>query len=329
MKILVTGALGFFGLNLVRYLASQEQALVFMADIRHPTAAQARFLQPVADRVQHVSLNILDRQAIQTCLHQHQISHVVHAAALTPTLEEETQQPTQVVDVNLGGAINVLDAVVRHAAIQRLILASSSGVYGASSGAVEKTQLEAGPLQLDNLYSITKRNAELLLQRYSQLSGISMVAARLPPLYGPLEFSSNSRPRMSAVGQLMAALRQGQAVRVAGPTVSRDWTYMADGAAAVWALLQAEALSHSVYNVSCGVAVPWRAVVEAFVAQGLSASWVDDSANADIAMRPEQARLPMDIARLTQDTDFAPHYSIKTGVVNYLAQELQLASMIP
>ncbi len=333
MNILVTGALGFFGLNLVRFLAAQNGVTVIATDRRHPTAEQIRFLQPVADRVGIKSLDIQDRSAIHTLLTQQRISHIVHAAALTPTPEQEAQQPTAIVDVNLGGTINILDAASQCNALQRLILASSSGVYGASSALLGGTQPEEGPLQLNNLYSITKRSTELLLERYSQLSGISMAAVRLPPLYGPLERSSVSRPRLSAVGQLMAALQEGRALRVAGPTVSRDWTYMVDGAAAVLALLQAPQLSHAVYNVSCGVAVPWREVVAAFVAEGLSVTWVDDLGvddlggkdirAADITMRPEQARLPMAITRLQEDTDFVPQYPLASGISAYRKHEVQ------
>lgn len=314
MNILITGAFGFFGLNLVRVLATHDGVTVIATDVRQPTVEQERFLQPVAASIHFCSVDIQDRLAIRTLIEQRQISHIVHAAALTPTLEQETQQTTRIVDINLGGTVNILDAAIQSEMIQRLILASSSGVYGASSGAGGETQREEGPFQLDNLYSITKYSAELLMQRYSQLSGKSMVAVRLPPLYGPLERPSASRLRVSAVGQLMQALHNGKAIRVAGPTVSRDWTYMVDGAMALWALLQTPQLSHSIYNVSCGVAVTWQEVVNSFITQGLSAAWVDDPADADVAMRPEQARLPMNIARLRQDTGFTPRYLLAAGI---------------
>lgn len=321
MKILITGALGFFGLNLVRYLAGQEQTLVIMADIRQPTKAQMRFLQPVADHIQQLSLNILDRQAILACLRQYQIGYVVHTAALTPTPQQEQQQPTQIVDVNLGGTINLLDAAIQCKSVQRVLMASSSGVYGTPTNLDNGHQSEEGPLQLDNLYSSTKYSAELLMQRYSQLAHVAMAAFRLGPLYGPLEQSAPSRPRISAIGQLMQARLQGKPIRVAGPTVSRDWTYMDDAANAVLALLQAPQLTYPVYNVSCGVAVPWRAVVDAFVAHGLGVEWVEETATADIAMQPAQARAPLAIDRLRNDTGFSPQYPLAAGVAAYIAQE--------
>lgn len=319
MNILITGATGFFGLNLTRVLASHASTRVVATDIRQPTPEQAHFLRGAAAQVEFCVLDIRDRSAIRELLEQHQISHVVHAAALTPTLEQERSQPTQMVDINLGGTINLLDAAIQVPSIQRVITVSSSGVYGASVGATATTQPEEGPLLLDDLYSITKRSAELLTQRYGELSGVSMISVRLAPLYGPLERPSTSRPRMSAVGQLMDAFKSGKVIRVAGPSICRDWTYMDDAASALLALLLADNLNHAVYNVGCGTATTWKQVVGLFTLHGLVALWTDDE--ADISMRPDQERLVMDIARLQEDTGFLPCYGIDEGIASYIDAE--------
>jgi hypothetical protein len=61
------------------------------------------------------------------------------------------------------------------------------------------------------------------------------------------------------------------------------------------------------------------------VAHGLVATWTADVAAANIAMHPHQARSPMDITRLQQDTPFRPRYDIAAGVAAYIAQETSLA----
>jgi len=319
MNILITGALGFFGLNLTRVLASHESIRVLAADVRQPSSEQKRFLQPIADRLTFCTLDVQNRDMIRELLVQQKISHIIHAAAITPTRDREKKEPTQIVDVNLGGTINLLDAAIRVPSIQRVIIVSSSGVYGASVGTTATTQPEEGPLQLDDLYSITKRSSELLTQRYSELSGISMVSVRLAALYGPLEHSSDSRPRISAIGQLMDVFKSKRSIRVAGPSVRRDWTYMADAANAILALLKAKQLNHAVYNVGCGSSVSWQHVVDTFVKHGLSATWCDDE--ADIGMRPDQERLVMDISRLREDTEFGPCHSIDAGIARYIDAE--------
>ncbi len=148
-----------------------------------------------------------------------------------------------------------------------------------------------------------------------------MAAVRLPGVYGPMERSLASRPHTSAPFRLMAALRGGHPVRVAGPDVSRDWSYAADMAAGIWALLTAAQWRYPVYNLSCGVAISFAQVVQAFVEHGLSAEWVADADEADIAMRPQQVRAPLDIARIEQDAGFRAAYSIRAGVDAWLRDE--------
>ena len=103
---------------------------------------------------------------------------------------------------------------------------------------------------------------------------------------------------LSQLGQLAAARRAWRPVKVAGPTVTRDWTFAPDAAEAVWSLLTAESWQHDVYNVSCGYGLSFQQVVDAYVKHGLNATWVDDARDADVYMLPEDERVPLDIGRL-------------------------------
>lgn len=322
MKILVTGGLGFVGINIVRALAGQEGVSVVAADLTTQRSPEVeRFLAPVAAHVRLAALDVTDRNAVRHIIHEEAVSHVVHGAALTPTPEQEAAQATRIVDVNLGGAINVLDAACASAAVQRILLLSSSGVYGPPAGdAAGEPQGEDGALALDNLYSITKRSMELLAARYGQLSGRPIASLRLASVYGPMEAPSESRLRTTPIHQLRAALLAGHPVRVAGPGVRRDWIYAADVAAAIWLMLNAAQYHHPVYNVGSGRAVPFREVVEAFVPHGLSCEWTEDANSADIALRLDQSRAALDIQRLHSATGFVPGYDLASGVAAYLGQ---------
>jgi nucleoside-diphosphate-sugar epimerase len=264
--------------------------------------------------VHALRLDVTDRGAVQAAIAGEAPTHLIHAAALTPTRSQEAAGPTAIVDVNLGGALNVLEAALRSPQLERLLLVSSSGVYGAPPPDAGPRQTEAGPLALESLYAITKYSAELLGARYRQLSDKWIASVRLSAIYGPLEQPSASRPRMSQIGELLHALRAGRAVKVAGPEVARDWTHVADVAGAVWALLTAPHWRHDVYNVSCGQAHSFQEVVACFQQHGLQAAWVADPAAADIAMHPDQARLPLDITRLQTDTGFTPQFPLAQGI---------------
>jgi nucleoside-diphosphate-sugar epimerase len=319
MRILITGGLGFVGINLVRHLASQNGTFVVAADLSDLDGMADEFLAPVRARLAVARLDVTDRQAYEDLVASEDITHIVHAAALTPTDEQERSAPARAVDVNLGGTLNALEAARRSPAVTRVLVASSSGVYDPAYRGGGR-QPEAGPFALDNLYAITKYGGELLAARYAELCVKEMAAVRLGPVYGLLERPAPSRPRTSQPARLLAALGAGQAVRVAGPEVRRDWTFTADVAAAIWALLRAPRWRHPVYNVSCGRAVSFREVVDAFVLYGLQGTWVDDPDAADIAMRPHQERTPLDIARLAADTGFVPAYGLEEGVRQMVAE---------
>jgi nucleoside-diphosphate-sugar epimerase len=324
MRVMVTGGAGFFGANLVRCLAADAGAEeVVCADLALPDEVTARCLAPVAERVRAVQLDVTDRTAFVRLVSDLGITHLVHAAAITPDDAQERAQPDAVVDINLGGSINALAALATCPDLERLLLVSSSGVYGAAEAgkqafAAPLSQSEDGPLQLDSLYAVTKRCGELLGERYAAIVCRPVAAVRLGPLYGDLERSGRTRPHTTAIHHLAEALKAGRPVRVAGPEIVRDWTYVADAADAVSALLQAPQWSHPVYNVSCGVGHPFRQAVDAFTAHGLRAKWVTSADEADVAMRPSQARTPLDITRLWEDTGFAPRYDLAAGIDAYL-----------
>jgi nucleoside-diphosphate-sugar epimerase len=287
VRILLTGAGGFVGANLAAVLATTPSADLFAADLRPPDAETLSFLSPAAARITWLPLDVRDRTALAGVLAAHAITDIVHGAAVTVGPAGEAARAAEIVDVNLGGTLNLLLAAAAAPSVARVLVLSSSGVYavpppgasegapGSAAGPLAAGQPEDGPLDLHNLYSITKYSAELLAARLGALCGKPMAAVRLSAIYGPHERPRATRPGTSAMHRLMGALRARRPVTVAGGAVSRDWTYAQDAGRAVQALLLAPAWRWGVYNVSCGQATPFAAVVAAFAAHGLAARWVD------------------------------------------------------
>ena len=335
MRILLTGAGGFVGSNVAGVLAAtlggtpaaggEPGARLIAADLAPPGEATRRLLAPVADRITWVTLDVRDREALRELVVREGVTHIVHGAAITALPEEEAARAVDVVDVNLGSTINVLSVAAAAPEVERVLVLSSSGVYAVPPhgrlGKRARRQPEEGELALDGLYSITKRSSELLAARFAELTGKKMAAVRLPAVYGPLEKPSATRPGTSTMHRLMAALRAGRAITVAGPQVGRDWTYVDDAGAAIAGLLSAPEWHYSVYNVSCGHRYTFREVVAAFQAHGLDAIWVGGEEPADVAMRHTHERLPLDTRRLRRDTGFAPRYDLAGGIAAWLAAE--------
>jgi nucleoside-diphosphate-sugar epimerase len=282
MTILVTGANGFIGVNLVRHLT-----------VAHPDA------EIVAVDVE--TLDVRDREACFALFQRVQPTHFVHAAAVT--LAEDTSDQWMR-DVNLAGTANVLAAATT---VRRGVILSSSGVYGAPDGLACDEGHELNPV---GAYACAKRDAEMLLAD----GCFPVVAARVGPVYGPFERSSVTRPRTSPIRQLLDALLEGRAVRIAGGDMHRDWTHAADIAAALDGLLFAPKLNHRIYNVSAGESISARAIIEIFVERGLQVCWESDPRQADIVLKESDSRGPLVIERLRQDTGFQPRVDVRSGI---------------
>jgi UDP-glucose 4-epimerase len=318
MKLLITGGLGFVGLSLVRFLAQSLQCEVTAADIIQPDDSVTQFLQPVHDLVHCRVLDVRDRTAFNCLVKDQAITHIVHAAAITPSYSQERDQALLVSDVNLGGALNAIAIGYENPRVERVLLCSSSGVYGAAPAVAGELQQETGSVKLDNLYTITKFSAELLAERYAQLGTTMMASVRLGSVYGPLELPGKSRSSTSQVHLLMTALQEGRGLRLFGAHISRDWVYTRDLAEAVRCLLCASCWNYPVYNIGSGVAIRFDTVVAPFVRRGLNVDWVDDPQKADIALTTESARAALDMKRLQSDTDFIPRYDFEAGFSDYL-----------
>jgi UDP-glucose 4-epimerase len=322
MIILVSGGLGFVGINIVQYLAQLSYVeKVVAADILEPDPVAQSFLQQITPKLVFRKMDVADLVSYRSLVEEFGVTSLIHAAAITPDLDYERAHAARVVEVNLSGALNAMAIGYQSPSIKRVLLCSSSGIYGSPRRKVP-LQAEKGPLDLDNLYAITKYSAELIAGRYTRLCGKTFCAVRLGSVYGPMERPTGSRQNMSHIQRLRSALLAGRKVRLAGADISRDWVYALDVAEAVRALLCAPVLTHTVYNVGLGEAFSFRQVVEAFVPYGLRVEWVDEPDQADIFMRQESERAALDIRRLKKDAGFIPCFGISAGVSDYMQKSM-------
>jgi nucleoside-diphosphate-sugar epimerase len=283
----VTGAAGFFGLAIVRALSAAGVRVVacdrVAADVFEPRPGTR--IDLVEYRRCDVAEDPLDGLLAGA-------GGVVHAAALTPADERDAATAAAVLRVNVGGVARVLAAMEGEPGCSRLVLVSSAAVYDQDAPGRRDEEAASGG---SSLYGAAKLAGEIVARRAATLAGWDFCAVRPTSLYGAGEIVRESRPRVSAFARLVAAARSGTRVRLERPESRADWLCVDDAADAVALLWLAPGLDGSSYNLSSGVARPFREVAEAVASAGLV---VAPEADASVDGGPDRpAAFPNDRLR--------------------------------
>ena len=173
--------------------------------------------------------DVRDIDALRKLAEQVQPEIVIHLAAragVRPSIE----QPALYESVNVAGTVNLLE-VAREFKVQRLILGSSSSVYGITNNVPFcEDDLKTRPI---SPYAATKLAAELMCYTYAHLYGLTMICLRFFTVYGPRQ-----RPDL-AIHKFTALIESGKPIPVYGDgSMGRDYTYVDDIVAGVVASLE-------------------------------------------------------------------------------------------
>ncbi len=309
MKVLVTGGAGFVGLNLVEALLARGDGVVAVSERDFPAHARAVFAS-LPGTLATARADVTDAAALDAVFAGHHPQAVVHAAAITAGERRELTDFDRVVDVNVKGTSRVLASAAAHGA-RRIVYVSSGSAYGTALADGE-TVTEATPPQPDTLYAITKHASERICARYTRLSGIEVVSARLGSVFGPWERDTGVRDTLSLPFQIFRLARAGAEVVLPQKEVRRDWIYSRDAAAGLMALIDAPAPAHELYNIAAGRA--WPGFAESWCAElrqsfpGLRCRVAGPGEKANVSFLGDLDRAMMSVERIGADTGFRPAY---------------------
>ena len=229
--VLVTGAAGFIGANLVsELLRTVENIRVVGLDNLNDyydvsikeyrlREIEALAAEKTGSHWTFVKGNLADKTLIDALFAEHRFDVVVNLAAQAGVRYSITN-PDVYIESNLIGFYNILEAC-RHFPVEHLVYASSSSVYGSNKKVPYSTDDK-----VDNpvsLYAATKKSNELLAHAYSKLYNIPSTGLRFFTVYGPA-----GRPDMAYFGFTDKLLR-GETIQIFNyGNCKRDFTYVDD-----------------------------------------------------------------------------------------------------
>lgn len=231
MHILITGAAGFIGANLVVRLLKTESdihiwGLDNINDYYDVKLKEFRLREIEKTSNEHpenswnfIKGNIADKELINKVFSSEKFDIVVNLAAQAGVRYSITN-PDTYIESNIIGFYNILEAC-RHNPVEHLVYASSSSVYGSNKRIPYSTDDK-----VDNpvsLYAATKKSNELLAHSYSKLYDIPTTGLRFFTVYGPA-----GRPDMAYFG-FTNKLCNNETIKIFNyGNCKRDFTYIDD-----------------------------------------------------------------------------------------------------
>ena len=327
--VLVTGAAGFIGANLVKRLLDEFDGVKVIGidsitdyyDVRLKYE-RLEELSTYGNRFVFVKDNIANMEAIENIFSTYAPQVVVNLAAQAGVRYSITN-PDAYIESNLIGFYNILEAC-RHHEVEHLVYASSSSVYGSNKKVPYSTDDK-----VDNpvsLYAATKKSNELMAHAYSKLYNIPSTGLRFFTVYGPC-----GRPDMAYFG-FTNKLLKGEKIQIFNyGNCKRDFTYVDDIVEGVVRIMQhapekengEDGLPippYKVYNIGNNSPENLLDFVqilqEELLAAGvLPADYDFESHKELVAMQPGDVPVTYaDTSALEQDFGFKPHTSLREGL---------------
>ena len=274
---LVTGGAGYIGSHVIRALQAAGMHAVVIDDLSHGLARR------VPEGVPLVQARIQDREAVATAIRKHDVSGVIHLAALKAA-GESVEKPLEYFTENVGGMIDLLE-VMKAEGVRNLVYSSSAAVYGTPA---ENPVCEDAPLVPENPYGETKVVGEWLARDCGVAWDLSWVALRYFNVAGAGNDDLGDNSVNNLIPMVFAALDEVRRPQIFGDdyptpdgTCIRDYIHVVDLAEAhvAAARLCEDGQAADVFNVGRGQGSSVREVMD--VISGV----IGTDVNAEVAPR--------------------------------------------
>jgi UDP-glucuronate 4-epimerase len=313
-KVIVTGAAGFIGSHVVEALLARGDVVVgidnfdtfYDPDLKRANLADA-MLHPSFELVEADVRDAAAMRRVIDAFHPDAIMHLAARAGVRPSI----QDPALYAAVNVLGTSVLLDAA-RAAKISRLVLASSSSVYG--NDATPPFREDDPAIRPISPYAATKRAAELLCETYAGLyDWMRIISLRFFTVYGPRQ-----RPDL-AIHSFTRRILAGEPVPFFGDgTAERDYTYITDTVQGVLGAIDRTRTSpagHEIFNLGESEVTSLSTLVT------LIERAVGKSARLEhLPAQPgDVRRTRADITRARELLGYAPSVQVSDGIPRFVA----------
>jgi len=246
-RVLITGATGFIGSHLANRLVQEG----FEVGILKRENSDVWRIKDLLDKIVVYDVDLRDTPGIYKVVSHFKPDVIFHLATYY-AVEHQPQEIPSIVDTNVLGTINLLDAS-RESTVKLFVNTSSCFVYKESKNKLRESD-DLNPL---NLYALTKIQAEGACNFYAEKYGLKTVTFRLFPPYGPADHERRLIP------YVIKSLLNGEKPKMTTGGQKWDFVYVFDIVNAYIKLLTLPEFpqNHEIFNIGTENAISVRDVV--------------------------------------------------------------------
>lgn len=306
MTILVTGGAGFIGSNFIRYVLANSASHIVNLD----SLTYAGNLENLSDveqnpRYTFVHGSIQNKEFIEHICLIHGVTGIINFAAESH-VDRSILSAGAFIDTNVQGTLVLLEVAKKlheKGQLTRYVQVSTDEVYG-SLGA-EGAFTEETPLAPNSPYSASKASADMLVRAFVHTHDLPALTTRCSNNYGPYQFPEKLIPLM------IANAIDDKPLPVYGDGMNvRDWIYVEDHCAAVWAVFE-RGRDGEIYNAGGASEKPNIEVVKTLL-QTLNKP---ESLIKYVTDRPgHDRRYAIDFTKISTELGWKPRYSFAEGL---------------
>ena len=304
-RILITGAAGFIGSNLISSLLQRDDVQVIGLDNFDDFYSREQKEKNMSSFISNANFSFIegDVRNMNDLLALSKIDAIVHLAAKAG-VRTSINNPILFQEVNVSGTQNLLE-LARQRNIKHFVFASSSSVYGINQNVPWHEEEKLMPI---SPYASTKLSCEMLGHVYSHLYGIRFLALRFFTVYGPAQ-----RPDL-AIHKFFKAIFQNKKIpdKLPGST-SRDYTFVDDTVQGIMSAIDYDKSDFEIINLGNHQTVTLTELILAI--ERICGK------KAIIARLPEQAgdvrQTYADISKAQKLLSYHPETKLETGLLKF------------
>ncbi len=323
MTLLVTGGFGFVGLNLAEYFSRVEKPIVLMS----PTPPPEHIIHALKKLPVHYKWFQGDVRAakdLDRVCKEHQITKIIHAAAITAELAREILHAKEIFEVNLLGSIEVFECALRHQITQVIQLSSGSlfGNIGLHDLLIDEIDSPVLPV---TMYGISKLAAERVALRYRATRELNVTVVRLGLVYGRWEYDTGVRDTLSLPLQLYWMAKKNHHANVYH-AIGTDYIYSTDVAKGLALILEKGSSAEGLYHLSSGQVWSLQEWLQQLQQKFPDFTYqiCDQKKDCNVGLIGPLLRSPMSIDRIKKDFNYEPSYDQKNAFLDFVSHHEEL-----